>query len=77
VGPYHTGKSFLLNQVARSLPDAAAADATTAGAAAQGEAGGAEEEVFVIGRGVDPETSGPSIIHRRCLAACLSLLRLA
>jgi hypothetical protein len=61
-GPYHTGKSFLLNQVARSLPDAAA-DATSAGAAAQGkgEGGPAEEELFVIGRGVDPETSGQSV----------------
>ena len=49
VGPYHTGKSFLLNQVARSL-------STAAPVPADPEA--ETKEVFTIGRGVDPETSG-------------------
>lgn len=53
MGPYHTGKSFLLNQVARSLPHAAKGAAAVAR-----EEQAEEEEVFTIGRGVDPETSG-------------------
>jgi hypothetical protein len=51
----YIGKSFLLNQVARSLPSAAAN-------ATRGEGEGEQEqgakEVFKIGEGVDPETSG-------------------
>lgn len=52
VGSYHTGKSFLLNQVARSL-STAAPEPTDLQAAAE-----TQQEVFTIGRGVDPETSG-------------------
>lgn len=47
-GPYHTGKSFLLNQVARSI----------------GGRPEDQEEVFRIGKDVNPETSGVWMYHR-------------
>lgn len=60
VGPYHTGKSFLLNQVARSLPHTRAANGAEEeeGAMTKKDKEEQAEEVFVVGRGVDPETSG-------------------
>ena len=63
MGPYHTGKSFLLNAVARSLSTAAPVPVDSK---AEAEAQ-TQQEVFTIGRGVDPETSGELTIRQCCI----------
>lgn len=68
VGPYHTGKSFLLNAVVRSLSTAAPVPVDSK---AEAEA---QQEVFTIGRGVDPETSGELTIRQWGIGANLILI---
>lgn len=79
VGPYHTGKSFLLNQVVRSIAMAGGGSDGGDAAVAMGDDreqwrqdeslvpsdGG--QEVFQVGRNVNPETSGVWMYHKSLL----------
>lgn len=79
VGPYHTGKSFLLNQVVRSIAIAAGRSVGDDTVVAIGDEkeklwqdeslapSDAGQEVFQVGRNVDPETSGVWIYHKSLL----------
>ena len=74
VGPYHTGKSFLLNQVVRSISMAGGGGGGECVTAVVGDERKKEDEraapsepgveVFQVGRDVNPETSGVWMYHR-------------
>lgn len=71
VGPYHTGKSFLLNNLVRGLKARRASETDTGDKVAESEESCLNPDntttfgVFEVGKSVDPSTAGVWAYHQR------------